>query len=324
MLNKNLLLRHLCVSGLSIWICFSSAFAQQLPQYSQYRSNLFLLNPAIAGTKLTVDARLASRIQWSGFEGAPQTSSVSFHSRFFKGTMGAGGYVEQDKIGPLVRNNMNLAYAYHLRFPDVELSLGLAGGLTQLGVDGTQMTLYNVDDPAVDQTLSTKTITGNVSAGIYLYNDRFSFGLSGLNYLQSKAQVFPIEKSDTVHSGIFKYAPHVNMIVGYNYAYHEDFLFENTFYANYVAATPLVFDYTLLLHYKNLVFLGSSLRIRDAIVAHVGFTFFERLKLTYSYDFITSKLQSYSKGSHEVMLVFSHSIHTTKNRFANQRYGYMF
>lgn len=43
-----------------------------------------MLNPGIAGTKRTIDARFNQRMQWVGYEGAPKTSTFAAHGRFLK------------------------------------------------------------------------------------------------------------------------------------------------------------------------------------------------------------------------------------------------
>ena len=65
--------------------CFLASItteAQQLPLYSQYMMNSFLLNPAIAGSKNYTPLILTARQQWTGITGAPQTFAISGHTQF--------------------------------------------------------------------------------------------------------------------------------------------------------------------------------------------------------------------------------------------------
>ena len=52
----------------------SVAYAQQVPQYSQYNRNQYMVNPAAAGVYDFVDITIGGRMQWLGFENAPKTS----------------------------------------------------------------------------------------------------------------------------------------------------------------------------------------------------------------------------------------------------------
>jgi type IX secretion system PorP/SprF family membrane protein len=302
------------------------SFAQQLPYYTQNKSNAFMLNPGVTGTKRLLDARVNYRMQWLGYEGAPRTTSVALHSRFLKGKMGAGMYLLQDKIGPEKQTNLGASYAYHIRFPDCELSAGLAGNFSKHTLIGSKMTLHNNQDQSIDQTISNSTWASDASAGIYLYNDRFHVGASGIHVLQSTAEFY---KADTTKKGTIKYVTQANFTLGYNFSQNPDFVWESTLYGSYVKGAPMALDYTLRLHYQERVFAGISIRLRDAIALHLGYTFFENYQVSYSYDIQIGGLRRYNNGSHEIMLAVSHNIFKTKkgrdnSKFLNQRYGYLF
>lgn len=285
-----------------------------------------MLNPGVTGTKRLLDARINHRTQWVGYDGAPTTTSFGLHSRFFKGKMGAGLYLMQDKIGPQKQTNLGASYAYHIRFPDVELSAGLAGNFTKFTLIGTKMSLHNNQDPSIDQSISDFTWASDATAGIYLYNDRFHVGASGMHLMQSTAEFY---KADTTKKGTFKYATHVNFTLGYNFSQNRDYVWESTLYGSYVKGAPMMLDYTLRVHFFEQFFTGVSIRLRDAIGLHAGYTFFGSYQISYSYDIQMGGLKRYNNGSHEIMLSVSHNIFQTKkgrdnSKFLNQRYGYLF
>ena len=58
--------------------------AQQLPLYSQYLYNKFLINPAVAGSDGFTSFNLTAREQWIGYNGAPRTYSFSWQNRILK------------------------------------------------------------------------------------------------------------------------------------------------------------------------------------------------------------------------------------------------
>ena len=60
-----------------LWVTFCG-IAQQEAQYSNYNMNSFMLNPAVAGSKAFLNAKLGMRSQWVGIEGSPQTQFASF------------------------------------------------------------------------------------------------------------------------------------------------------------------------------------------------------------------------------------------------------
>ncbi|MBA3705050.1 MAG: type IX secretion system membrane protein PorP/SprF [Bacteroidetes bacterium] len=308
-------------------LSFKKVYAQQLPYYSQFKSNNYMLNPAITGTKREVDARINYRMQWVGYDDAPRTSGISIHGRFLKGKMGAGIFMMQDKVGPAKQTNLGGSYAYHLKFPDCELSAGAAANFTKYTLYGDKMILHNLQDPAVDQSINNSTWVSDANAGIYLYNDRFHVGFSILHLASSKAEFY---KNDTTKKGLVPYVPHVHFTLGFNYSQNPDYIWESTLYANYVKGVPFMLDYTLRLHYQEQIFAGLSIRFKDAIAIHMGVTILEYLQISYSYDLQIGRLKNYNSGSHEIMLVYSHNPFENPRfmrrgkRFLNQRYGYLF
>lgn len=65
--------------------CFMlDGFSQQVPLYSQYMLNGFLLNPAVAGSEGYTAVNLTAREQWIGLNEAPRTYALSFQTRILK------------------------------------------------------------------------------------------------------------------------------------------------------------------------------------------------------------------------------------------------
>ena len=50
------------------------------------------------------------------------------------------------------------------------------------------------------------------------------------------------------------------------------------------------------------MFGSVSIRLRDAIALQAGISFAQYFQVSYSYDFLVSKLKNYSSGSHEIMI----------------------
>ena len=58
------------------------SYGQQLPIYSQYMMNKFLINPAVAGSEGYTAFNLTSRKQWLGIKDAPLTFAASAQTRW--------------------------------------------------------------------------------------------------------------------------------------------------------------------------------------------------------------------------------------------------
>ena len=143
-----------------------TVLAQQVPMYSQYIMNGFLINPSFAGNDGYTTVNLTIREQWVGFNGAPGTYAASFQTRILKtsyiskstsvrrklvrptkgGRVGLGGYIFDDKNGIVRRTGISGAYAYHISMGQNQLSFGLAATAYQYAIDLNGALLYDTDD----------------------------------------------------------------------------------------------------------------------------------------------------------------------------------
>ena len=74
------MLKHL--TTILTLVCLTTGIkGQQLPLYSQYSMNRFLINPAVAGTEGFTTISLTAREQWIGFKGTPKTHSITIDSK---------------------------------------------------------------------------------------------------------------------------------------------------------------------------------------------------------------------------------------------------
>ena len=117
-------MKRLILISISLFIVGQTIKAQQLPLYSQYMMNGFLLNPAITGSESYTPVRITARQQWIGIEGAPSTQAISAHHPFKSKNMGVGGYLFNDKFGPVSRTGILTSYAYHINLNRMDSKLG--------------------------------------------------------------------------------------------------------------------------------------------------------------------------------------------------------
>ena len=91
------------------------ALAQQLPHFSQYYLNDYLINPAVGGSRPYFEGKSAHRYQWEGITDAPRTYTLSVNGPTKNQKMGFGGYIFTDNVGPTRRTGFNASYAYHIK-----------------------------------------------------------------------------------------------------------------------------------------------------------------------------------------------------------------
>jgi len=216
------------------------ASSQQLPVYSQYMFNKFLINPAAAGSDGYTTLNLVAREQWVGFPGTPKTHSLIIDSRILRnsyiekeisvrkkkrlssrsGRVGWGGHVFNDNMGPLSRTGVEASYAYHLNFNDAQLSLGLTGVFYQFRLDKKNVTMSDdLYDPLIDGMKGTIYIP-DANIGIYFASTRLHGGVSVMQLLQSAVQFGDNNGSE------YKMKRHYNIMAGFLHSFNDNFSVE--------------------------------------------------------------------------------------------------
>ena len=106
--------------------CTTVLRGQQLPHYTQYMFNDFIINPA--GVHNYYQIRTNHRFQWVGLVDPPMTNSISFYGPHAKLDMGYGGAIYNDVTGPTSRTGITGSYAYNIAVTDeIRLSMGIEG-----------------------------------------------------------------------------------------------------------------------------------------------------------------------------------------------------
>ena len=191
--------------------------AQQLPQYSQYILNKYVINPATAGTENHYIGQSNYRTQWDGIKDAPRTYILGVNGPLQEGKMGIGGYMFTDITGPTRRNGINLSYSYHLKLTEnLKLSMALNAGILEYSVDGSEITFENPDDVA-SQSLE-RNVLPDAGFSIYLYGNNFFFGASAPQLIQNQIN---FEKSIGNQTG--RLANHYFAMGGYTHAINSKF-----------------------------------------------------------------------------------------------------
>ncbi|MBI1289480.1 MAG: type IX secretion system membrane protein PorP/SprF [Flavobacteriales bacterium] len=291
MTMKRLLYISTLVLGFSL-----SSFAQQIPQYSQYMLNSYILNPAMTGENDYWEVKSNNRLHWIGINDAPRTFILSANGPFKKYNMGMGGSVFADITGPTSRVGVYLSYAYHLKLSKkLRLGMGMSLGLLQYRIDGTKVTLYQNGDPVFPNQMMT-VYTADATFGLNLKHKNFNFGISIPQLIGNKLK-FLENQQGTANSLARHY-----MAMG-SYTFHvKDFGIMPNVLLKYVYPAPPQFDLGLKVDWRDQIWIGACYRYKDAVSFLGGFAYKDFLTVAYSYDMTTSNLRNYSSGTHEMMV----------------------
>ncbi|MCF8371443.1 MAG: type IX secretion system membrane protein PorP/SprF [Bacteroidales bacterium] len=289
--------KHIILLILSL---FSLAgVGQQTPQFSQRMIDMYQYNPAFVGSKVYSEFMWHNRSQWKGFEGAPKTSSFTFHTRLNR-LMGFGISFFKDQIGPQKTVGLKIAYAHHIEMERINLAFGLTGDILQYGLDGNLITIQETNDDAINLEVFDKKWRPDATFGALLYNESFYFGFSMMNMLGSTVELFTEEGQQ----GNIDLVRHYYVNGGYSFSPIRNFDFDPSILWVMARGTPAQFDINLNVQYLGKLLVGFSYRMKDAMVLVAGVKVKDHLKIAYSYDIVTSPLKAYNSGSHEIIMSF--------------------
>lgn len=283
-------------------ICIQ-ANAQQLPQYSQYLHNGFVLNPSLAGTAGIPELKAVFRSQWAGMKAANDNmkiSTLSFNAPFREGKLGLGGYIFTDKFGPMSKTGISATYAYHLNLNSTsKLSFGLSGLMYLYKLEADSLAFdVNYGPDAVLTTGNFKAFTPNIGFGTYYNSEKFWFGFS-------IPELIPAKISPSQDFFIVQVRQHYFVSLGTSLKLTDNVNLKPSFMLKSVAGAPKQMDANILFELNKMITVGGSYRSNDAIVFMLGLKINNQWQIGYSYDMITSGLKSYAARSHEFMVCYN-------------------
>ncbi len=277
------------LSGVSI--------GQQKPVLSQYMFSGLLLNPAYAGRHEYTSFTAMYRDQWVNIPGAPKLSTFTGQTGFKGRRVGAGFMISEDKIG--VHNNLSAygSYSYFIKFRNgAKFSMGLQGGIDILRSDWTKLTIMDQNDPIFNS--SEINYFPNFGTGVFYFTEKFYMGFSVPYILTSKKTKAEDIFRDVRHSRNYYLTGGKVFDVGMKLKIKPSFLLRIE------DNMPLAIDLNANLYYDEIIDIGFSYRQGDAVIGILGLQLNKYIKFSYAYDYITSKLTTYTKGSHELMLQY--------------------
>jgi type IX secretion system PorP/SprF family membrane protein len=305
--------------GLSIVVVLLLAFrmdAQTLPIYSQYLFNKYLINPAVAGSDGYTSINMTTRQQWTGYQGAPQTYSLSiqgrvlkqkyiirenlFNQKIFKpqtqGKVGLGGTVFSDINGLVRRTGFSTSYAYHIWLQGgTQLSFGLAFTGYQYKIDQRQIQFEDPDEPWLNTDFRKGIFVPDFNFGAYLLNSKFAIGFSAQElmegFIKAGSQAYKDLKIQRTYY----------LFGNYDFEPDSKTLIQPSLLLKMSEQLRPQADIGLTWSYDNKIWLGATFRTGSAIIANVGVRR-DRLFFGYSFDFTLQPIQMSTYGSHEFIV----------------------
>lgn len=299
----------------------SLLLAQQLPRYSQYIMNEFLINPSVAGVDGRTSLDLSARKEWLGFvANTPETYSFSAQTRILKsrfsiksglfggnifkggskGRVGLGFNLYDDNNAAIHRTGFQITYAYHIFIRNSQLSFGLAGSLYQFRISKEDARLKDPDD-RLYSLIGKATVIPDASFGANYMTQKFHLGLSVAQLFQSSLTIG--SRDEFINADDIRLKRHYHLIGSYRdkFPRKPKWEYEPSFILRTNERLQTLTDLSIKLLYNRSYWFGLSYRTSGDAIALAGVRI-NSLYLGYSFDYGFNGITKFTKGSHEICL----------------------
>lgn len=297
----------------TVSVLAGKTFAQQNSLFTQYMFNGLVINPAYSGSHDGMTTTFASRSQWTGLKGAPQTQVASMHSPLKFSRSAAGAVLVHDQVG--VTNQYQVYGTYAYRIPvskDAKIAVGGQIGATYYQANFSELNIVTstgLPDPTFAR--NEARFLPNLGIGAYYYSKRSYVGLSLPTLINNRWNTQDANTHETQKRHYFLSAGHV-MDLGPNLKFKPNVLLK------WEESGPFQYDINANFLVRETVWIGASYRMNDAIDGLLQFNINKQLSLGYSYGYPITALASTQSGTHEVVLNFH--IRRNKNLVFSPRY----
>lgn len=297
---------------------------QQNIQFTQYIFNSISVNPAYTGYKEEWFGQIGLRSQWTGWDGAPKTGSISVDGVLdpVDRRHGVGLQVTADQLGAQSATSIYANYALRLQLDNDDeqrLSLGVAGGVTQYGLDGNK--LHYIDDNDVvipDGKISTWR--PDIRLGVYYSNPKWYAGVAVHDLFAGTDSgedfVFNQNSLDHLYRNVHGY-----FIAGALFELDRGLLLRPSVLVKDDFRGPTSLDVNAMFIFNDKFWIGGGYRTRAKIFKReysdvtvnklsslnslsgiAQFYVTPKFRIGYSYDHMLNRMGSLAGGTHEVTL----------------------
>lgn len=283
-------------------LSIGSAFSQQIPMFSSYTINKFLINPSYAGINGNTRLYGINRIQYAGFDGAPVTYMLTGDAGFKTKKFGIGGMLFSDNNSLISQNGFQLTYSYTVKLSEKwNLGMGLNAGMVQWNMNFDQLRIDNPDEDVVSAYRSSAT-SFRSDFGFRINSDKIEIGVTIPQVVASKVNYTDYLKNA---NGKYTSIPHYIVNLGYNLSINEGLKLKPTVVVRGAMDINPQIDAMALLDIKNKFYALVGYRTNYAVSLGGGFGLSKGIMVGYIYDRPLNDISQYSNGSHEVIVGIS-------------------
>lgn len=264
----------------------------QRAMYSQYQFNGLAINPAYSAADQQGRVTAVSRHQWVGFDGAPQTQTVSGYMTLPNEKTSVGAMFIHDKIGVESEQALFVSLAQRVQLSETGyLSAGFTTGIGYYLGDYGDLT--DQDPVFVDQS----SWRSNLGLGVMYFDERWDVGISA-PYLAK----FDVGSSNSTTS-IKPLRSDYYLTASYRFRANDFIKLKPSVFLKYTAGVPFQYDVNMNAYIEEKgLWLGLGYRSNAAVMAMFQVKLNDKIQLGYSHDFMTDIRLKHQMGTHEIML----------------------
>lgn len=278
-------------------LAMATALAQQDPNYTFYRYNMNLVNPAYAGAVEGAELGMNIRSQWSGVMGAPETQSLFFSTPVGR-DLGLGISVINDKTFIEKQTSIALDVSYHLTLGfDTNLYLGVKVGANSYNANTEGLTTFGIgSDPSLNDI--DGGFSPNIGAGAYLKGKDYFVSLSVPRILTPDRL-----EQDNGAAKLGTDRVHMYLAAGYDLRIGGEVTFKPSAMVRYVDNAPLSVDITAAFSLNERFEIGAAYRLDEGIGGLIILNATPKIDIGYAYESpFESPVTNISNGTHEVFM----------------------
>jgi type IX secretion system PorP/SprF family membrane protein len=239
------------------------------------------------------------RNQWTGFDGAPETMTLSGHTSL-PNRVGVGAIVYSDDTGGAIkRTGMELAGSYTIDLNNYDaVSFGLSLMANQWSFDN-DLDVWDVEDPALQFGLE-QSLSIDAQFGMMVFGNGYSFGFAIPHLIQSSTG---LQSSSIVSGPENDQFRHFRFMGHYSYQVNNDFRLEPSGMVRLTERTPAQLDVYLRGWFADMAWVALGFRTNDAAIVGAGGKY-GPVGLSYTYDITSTSASYFSPHTHEVTLTY--------------------
>ena len=271
-------------NSLSVFVFFVllsiSASAQQDPNFTLYKYNMNIINPAYAGSRDFASINMAYKSQWVGVKDAPETQTVSYSSPT-KSNVGLGFSVINDCVSIIRETDVDLDVSYKLKLDfEYYLYFGIKAGVGFVNLDYTNAGAVDEDIMFAE---NESYLRPHFGTGFYLKHPKYYLSISTPNLLNGHRYVKNASSEVSILKDLHVYAGG-----GYTHELKSRLYLRSELMTRYVKGAPMSFDVASTLSMYGKAEAGVNYRYKESVSVYSLFRMSNDFQFGFSYEMMVN------------------------------------